>query len=133
VKRHHGNCPCDSGEDYADCCGRFIEDGIVPDTAEELMRSRYTAYSFGDADYLYATWHPTTRRKDLQLDEPVNWLGLEIKRTEAGGPEDREGLVEFIARYKIGGRAHRLHETSRFLRRDGRWCYVDGEVGPSSS
>jgi SEC-C motif-containing protein len=95
------------------------------------MRSRYSAYARGNADYLRATWHPTTRRQDLRLHEPVTWIGLSIERTEAGGPDDGEGRVEFVARYKIGGRAHRLRETSRFVRRDDRWYYVDGETDPA--
>lgn len=95
------------------------------------MRSRYSAYTLARGDYLRATWHPTTRREDLGLDEPVTWLGLEVIRLEAGGNEDQEGHVEFLARYKIGGRAHRLHEVSRFVRRNGQWLYVSGEPGPS--
>ena len=96
------------------------------------MRARYSAYTQGRADYLSATWHPTTRRQTLDLDEPVTWLGLKVLRTEAGGPQDRDGKVEFVARYKVDGQAHRLHEISRFLRREGRWFYVDGEPGPTA-
>lgn len=97
------------------------------------MRSRYTAYVLGRADYLQATWHPTTRKSDLDLDSPVTWLGLKIVSTRDGNSTDKEGWVEFVARYKIGGRAHRLHEVSRFVRRDGSWFYVSGEVEPPSS
>lgn len=126
------DCPCGRGAAFHACCGRFIEQGMRPETAEQLMRSRYAAYTLGRKDYLAATWHPTTRRRDLGLDEAVTWLGLRILQTQAGGVDDNEGMVEFIARYKIGGRAHRLHERSRFLRRRGQWLYVDGETGPSS-
>jgi SEC-C motif-containing protein len=52
-------------------------------------------------------------------------MSPKIRRIEAGTPQDSEGIVEFVARYKIGGRAHRLHETSRFLKEDGRWFYLD--------
>ena len=97
------------------------------------MRSRYAAYTRGDAAYLTATWHPTTRPKDLGLEEPVKWIGLEILRCEAGGPSDTRGKVEFVARYKLGGRAHRLHEVSRFQRREGRWYYLDEGLDPWSS
>ena len=96
------------------------------------MRSRYTAYTLHRADYLTRTWHPTTRRRNLDVDEALKWLRLEILRTEAGGPDDAEGLVEFVARYKVAGRAYRLHEISRFKKRDGQWFYVDGEPGPKS-
>ncbi|WP_343030092.1 YchJ family protein [Propionivibrio limicola] len=111
------------------CCGRFhggerVE--VAPD-AETLMRSRYTAYTLGLEPYLLATWHPDTRPESLQLseDKATRWLGLEIKRHEMTG--ENSAIVEFVARYKIAGRAHRLHETSRFVREDGRWYYVDGE------
>jgi len=97
-------------------------------TAEALMRSRYTAYVLGNESYLSKTWHPNTRPDDLDADDGGRWLGLKIIRTEAGGPEDETGLVEFVARYKIGGRGHRLHETSRFVGYEGRWVYVDGEI-----
>ena len=92
------------------------------------MRSRYTAYVLRREDYLTATWHGSTRPARLALDEPVKWAGLEIVRKEAGGTDDDRGLVEFIARYKVQGRAQRLHETSRFIREEGRWFYVDGEL-----
>jgi SEC-C motif-containing protein len=124
------NCPCGSGKDLAHCCGPFIAGEAQPQTAEALMRSRYTAYVLARSDYLTATWHPTTRRNNVGLDPAVRWLGLEIIRTEAGGPADREGVVEFVARYKIAGRAYRLHEASRFLRRGGQWLYVHGDLDP---
>lgn len=92
------------------------------------MRSRYTAYRLGRENYLRATWHPATRRQSLDLDEKVKWLGLKIVRTCDGGPLDNEGLVEFVARYKIAGRAHRLREVSRFVRMNGLWVYVNAEA-----
>mgnify|MGYP001124597243 FL=1 len=92
------------------------------------MRSRYTAYVLLNEPYLRATWHVSTRPDALQLDaEPrTRWIGLTIKRHETQG--DDRAIVEFIARYKINGRAFKLHETSRFVREDGRWFYVDGDV-----
>lgn len=94
------------------------------------MRSRYTAYTLGQEAYLLATWQEATRPSTLDLsdDAAVKWLGLEIRRTEQGGEDDQTGVVEFVARYKVGGRAHRLHETSRFRRENGRWFYLDGEL-----
>lgn len=93
------------------------------------MRSRYVAYCRGRTDYLLRTWHPSTRPSTLDLaGESVRWLDLQVRRVEAGGVGDRDGVVEFVARYKIGGRAHRLHETSRFVREDGRWFYLDAVV-----
>ncbi len=127
---HVDACPCGSGGFYADCCGRFIDGAELPRTAEELMRSRYSAYAQGETGYLVATWHPTTRPANLDLAEPVTWLGLRIVAREAGGAEDATGAVEFVARYKIGGRAHRLHERSRFSRQGGRWVYIGAEPSP---
>jgi SEC-C motif-containing protein len=92
------------------------------------MRSRYVAYVRGRADYLLQTWHPSTRPATLDLEgESVRWLGLKVIRVEAGGREDRQGTVEFVARYKVGGRAYRLHEISRFVREGGGWFYREAE------
>ena len=90
------------------------------------MRSRYVAYVRGRADYLLQTWHPATRPVTLDLArEPLRWLGLQVLRVEAGSPGDAEGIVAFVARYKVGGKAHRLHEISRFVRENGQWFYQD--------
>lgn len=123
-------CPCGSGQAYAACCGRYLEHGEFPDTAERLMRSRYTAFVQRREDYLLATWHASTRPGELKLagTPPTQWLGLKIVQTERGGAEDHEGVVEFVARYKVNGRAGRLHESSRFSREDGRWFYLDGQM-----
>lgn len=92
------------------------------------MRSRYSAYVLGDETYLLRTWHSSSRPPALGLATapPVTWLGLEVLRAEAGRAGDDEGIVEFTARYKESGRARRLHETSRFVRKGGEWFYVDG-------
>lgn len=113
---------------YTDCCGRYLDSGEITPTAEALMRSRYTAYTLGRKDYLLATWHHNTRPDSLELEgEPrSNWLGLEVKRHEQAEPD--HAVVEFVARYKVGGRAYRLHEISRFVREAGQWFYVDGDV-----
>ena len=116
-------CPCGSGQDYTKCCGRYHAGQAAP-TAEARMRSRYAAYVLRLAPYLQATWHAGTCPAVLELDDAIRWIGLEIKQHERTGPD--QAIVEFVARYKLGGRAHRLHETSRFERTDGRWQYVDG-------
>jgi SEC-C motif-containing protein len=126
------DCPCQSGNRYTLCCGRFIEDSKRPDTAEQLMRSRYTAYTLGREAYLLRTWHASTRPAALDLSSarPVKWLGLEIVHTHGGGPTDTDGTVEFIARTKVNGKAERLHETSRFVREAEQWYYLDGTLRP---
>lgn len=93
------------------------------------MRSRYTAFTLLREDYLLKTWHTSTRPSSLGLetDRQTKWLGLDVKRHEQQDAD--HALVEFVARYKVGGRAFRLHEVSRFVREDGKWSYVDGEIG----
>ena len=122
-------CPCGTGDPYADCCGRWHAGfrHLAAPTPEALMRSRYTAYTLGLTDYLLATWHPSTRpTRSTRVDPQVRWLGLEVRDTAMRDAD--HGTVEFVARSKLGGRAHRLRETSRFVREDGRWYYVDGDV-----
>ncbi len=122
-------CPCGKPLSYAACCGA-LHVGAPAADAESLMRSRYSAYVLGLEDYLLATWHASTRPAALDLvDEPAaKWLGLDVKAHSSAGDM---ASVEFVARYRIGGRAQRLHEISRFVREGGRWYYVDGEIGPS--
>jgi len=126
-------CPCGRVDTkkraaaYADCCGRFVDhfnDAPAPD-AEHLMRSRYSAFVLERADYLLATWHSSTRPVSLDFDAGAKWLGLEVREHKHTGADAAE--VEFVARYRLDGRAVRLHERSRFVREDGRWLYVDGE------
>jgi len=120
--------PHPANEEYAECCGRYLEDGESAPTAEALMRSRYAAYVLRREDYLLQTWHPETRPGSLELADEAGqkWLGLEIRRHEQREPD--RALVEFVARYKVAGRAYRLHEVSRFVRDAGRWLYVDGDI-----
>ena len=125
-------CPCRTPADalpYAACCGRY-HDGplrLRAPNAEALMRSRYSAFVLGRIDYLLATWHASTRPAHIDPNPPgLRWLGLELRRHT---PIDADhATVEFVARSKRGGRAERLHETSRFVREDGRWFYVNGEM-----
>jgi SEC-C motif domain protein len=125
----HTPCPCGSDATYVNCCGPFHAairnsepDGPFAPTPEALMRSRYSAYVLGLIDYLLATWHPSTTPGDLELS-PLKWLGLEVRAHEVSTDA---GVVEFIARFRVDGRAQRLHETSRFVREAGRWYYIDG-------
>lgn len=122
-------CPCESGKRYAECCGRwhagpqFLQ---APD-AEALMRSRYSAFVLDRLDYLLATWHPDTRPTALEPNPAdLKWLGLTIKRAQAQDAD--HATVEFVARSRQAGRAHRMHELSRFVREQGQWFYVDGDV-----
>lgn len=98
------------------------------------MRSRYSAYVFACEDYLLRTWHDSTRPHSLDFSNVsvVTWLGLKIVRVEAGGPDDLQGVVEFVARYKVGGKAHRMVEISRFVKESGQWFYLDGVQPPTN-
>jgi SEC-C motif-containing protein len=128
MKINSNLCPCGSNKKYSDCCARYLESNKPAPSAEALMRSRYTAYMQLAEDYLLATWHPSTRPAALGLaeDVPAKWIGLEVKRHEQQDAD--HAVVEFVARYKVNGRAHRLHEVSRFVREAGRWFYVDGDI-----
>lgn len=125
-------CPCGHRADYAACCGTLHQafaagQGLTAPTPEALMRSRYAAFVLDLRAYLLASWHASTRPAALAPPEPgLKWLGLEVRRTAL--QDATHGIVEFVARSKLGGRAHRLHETSRFVREDGAWLYVDGDL-----
>jgi SEC-C motif domain protein len=126
-------CPCgrvgakQRAAAYADCCGRFVDhfnDVPAPD-AEHLMRSRYSAFVLTRADYLLATWHHSTRPASLDFDAGAKWLGLEVREHKVTGADMAE--VELVARYRLDGRAVRMHERSRFVREGDCWFYVDGD------
>jgi SEC-C motif-containing protein len=112
-------------------CQPFLEQRTRPQTAADLMASRYVAYSKSAIDYLFATHDPKTRaqadRKAIETwAKNAAWQGLEIVSTERGGVEDNDGTVEFIARYELDGKQHEHHELATFRRIDGQWFFVDG-------
>ena len=120
------SCPCGHAESYADCCGRYHAGPLclLAPTAEALMRSRYSAYTLQLGDYLLATWHPSTRpAPPMEFDTGLRWLGLQVVRHDLIDAD--HARVEFVARSKLGGRAHRHREISRFVREGGRWLYFD--------
>ncbi len=131
-EREESLCPCKSKLKYAECCLPFHYGRANPETAEQLMRSRYSAYFFRRVDYLVQTTHPRTRSKTLATDlestiHEVNWSYLTIVDVSKGTPEDKTGKVEFIADYYVDGEKHQLHERSRFRRFKGLWKYLDGK------
>ncbi|WP_308220553.1 YchJ family protein [Humibacter sp. RRB41] len=127
-------CPCLSGDAFGDCCAPLLRGAAVAVTAERLMRSRYSAFAVGDAVYLLATWHPSTRPGELELDADVQWRRLDILNTVRGDVADDTGEVEFRAYWRVLRRPGRardggvLHERSSFRRENGRWFYVDGTM-----
>lgn len=127
-------CPCGSTLPYAACCGPLVAGERLASTAEQLMRSRYTAYAVGAALHVWRTWHPATRPERVTPDPTTTWTGLTVLRVDGGGEDDETGVVEFVARWRetsAGRRARtgELREVSRFARRAGRWLYVDGDLG----
>ena len=122
-------CPCGLPAAYADCCGRWHTGPgqYQAPNAEALMRSRYSAYVLCLGNYLLATWHGSTRPAEPPAFQAgLRWLGLEVRRHQI--QDDRHAVVEFVARSKWGGKAHRHRETSRFVFEAGRWYYLDGDV-----
>ncbi|TDE98870.1 hypothetical protein EXU48_01325 [Occultella glacieicola] len=123
-------CACGGGATYDACCGPLHRQERCASTAAELMRSRYCGYAVGALDHVFRTWHPRTRPDEIEATPGLTWLGLTILGTEAGGPDDTDGVVEFRAGFRTAAGPGELHERSSFTRRAGRWVYVDGDIYP---
>lgn len=126
-------CICGLGESTKTCCGPIIAGTKAAETAEALMRSRYTAYVEGEIDYLHDSIHPahregTDKEATRAWSQGAKWHGLEILATEAGGKDDQKGIVEFRARFSVKGLVQEHHERAQFERLDGKWYFVDGEM-----
>lgn len=129
-----GQCPCGTQRAYLVCC-QPLHNGLSKATsAEQLMRSRYSAYVFGQEQYLLSTWHPDTRPSQLNLsqDKAIKWLRLEIlnKSNLKLNPKNaiQQATVEFVAFYKIDGKAEKMHENSMFEKLEDNWYYLNGEI-----
>lgn len=125
-------CPCGSGIAFTDCCQPLIESRKDAETAEALMRSRYTAHAIKSFDYLFGTTLPDSRQEEdrkstAAWSKRLEWQSLAIRNVEKGGTEDDTGLVEFIARYRKDGKAFDHHEIAEFVRQDGKWYFKDGQ------
>lgn len=128
----HAACPCGSARPFDACCGPLLAGRVPADSAETLMRSRYSAYTCRDAAYLLHTWHTQTRPASMDFsDDDSEWLGLTILRREQGGERDSVGSVEFVARYRQRGVLRQLHERSRFARENRAWRYLEGDILPA--
>ena len=126
-------CYCGNEPSFDECCGRYVNGGAKPDTAEALMRSRYSGYAIENIDYVLATHDPATvaevdREGAERWSREAEWTGLEVISTRAGQAGDQEGEVEFIAHYKAKGHPLTHHEHATFRRVDGDWYYIDGEM-----
>jgi SEC-C motif domain protein len=134
-------CPCGSDVPFLRCCEPYLAGTAIAPTAEALMRSRYTAYSTGNADYLMTTLHPKSHQKNERLTllesiQNTRWIGLTIIKTQKGQIHDKRGIVEFLALYQPTRSkdllqtdiANQLHERSRFSKEGDQWFYVDGDI-----
>jgi SEC-C motif-containing protein len=123
------NCPCGSNKNYGECCGIYINDQAKPETPEELMRSRYTAYTQANIDYIRRTMKAPAlnhfnAESAKQWAMTVQWLGLEVIRSSL---DNAKGYVEFIAHFSAQSKKDSIHELSEFHALDGQWYYVDGK------
>ena len=130
-------CPCGSTIDYFDCCGLYISDEDIPKTPETLMRSRYTAYSMANIDYIKKTMKgkPLINFNDLEAShwaKQVHWMGLKIIETHMDSSDEQTGFVEFIATYLDGQTIKNIHEISQFQYTNNHWFYVDGQYVSNS-
>lgn len=129
------NCPCCSGLAFAQCCGPLLSGEQAARTAEALMRSRYTAYTRGQIEYLTQTLHP-----DYRNDQDVGatrrwaanaeWIQLKVVQATQGADDDKEGEVEFIATYREKGLTRNHHEIGQFRKQDGIWYFTEGKIVP---
>jgi SEC-C motif-containing protein len=124
------NCPCGTSKSYMECCGLFIDGKHLPSTPEQLMRSRYTAYSKANINYIKNTMQPPAsdnfdEKEAKQWAKKIKWTRLEVK---SATQNDENGTVEFIAYYTVNNKNYRLHEISEFHCINEKWFYVDGQI-----
>ena len=127
------DCPCGSKKSVDVCCQKFISGNALPDTPEELMRSRYTAYTLCDINYIEKTMlAPANNQFDAeatkQWSQQVNWLKLEVLNSSI---QEDKGTVEFCAHFMFENKKHLMHEISEFIKKDGKWYYVNG-IAPAN-
>ncbi len=126
-------CPCGNEAPYVECCGPLLEGRRLAKTPEEMLRSRYTAFTRSDVDYIMRTVSPK-RRTEYNREEMQDWAAnsdwhqLEILRTQDGGAEDKVGQVEFIAHYTYGGEKKAHHERALFVKDGAEWFFEDGTM-----
>ncbi len=126
-------CVCGLEPGTEECCGRFLSGEQRPESAEQLMRSRYAAFVLGNVDYIMETHDPETvgsqdRSFVEKWSQESKWDGFDVLASERGGSEDTDGVVEFVAKYRMGGQSARHHERATFRKIEGRWYFSDGEL-----
>lgn len=126
-------CPCGSGSSYSECCEPIISGVLTAQTAEQLMRARYSAYVFAKMDFIFESTHPEycegyDHAGTKEWAESAEWLGLEIISTNKGTSDDSIGEVEFIARFSEKGEKREHHEAGQFKKKDGNWLFTEGKM-----
>ncbi|MBN2617814.1 MAG: YchJ family protein [Spirochaetales bacterium] len=127
------SCPCGSGKELDVCCKPYISGSAKAPTAEALMRSRYTAYTLVEVDYIVKT-HDSKTRDEISKEETKNWaensqwMGLDIVRVVDGQDKDSTGIVEFKAYYKQNGIKYTHHEEAQFTKKRGDWFFTDSKI-----
>ena len=126
-------CPCGSEKAYTACCQPLISGEQNAETAEALMRSRFSAHAMKAFDYIFDTTWPDNRQEEdregtAAWSRKLDWQRLEVRNVEAGGVDDDKGMVEFVARYRKNAKAFEHHEIAEFVRQDGRWYFKDGHA-----
>lgn len=126
-------CPCGSGNSYSECCEQIISGVRAADTAEQLMRARYSAYVLAKMDFIFESTHPDHRQGydhagTKEWAETAEWQGLEIIGTKRGEADDSVGEVEFIARFTEKGDKREHHEAGQFKRKNGKWYFTEGRM-----
>lgn len=127
------SCHCGRAASYTECCEKIHNNKTQAQTAEDLMRARYSAFVVGDIDFIMKTHLGDSKddadREALQSwSKESEWLGLEVVSTEKGSAEDKTGVVEFKAQFNAGGEKHTHHERASFLKVDGQWVFEDGKM-----
>lgn len=128
--RRPNRCPCDSGATYNACCACFVEDGLLPETATELARARFSAGALGRDDYLVHTWDPRARAEARAADEEPDkavgeeWTAFEVVDADAGGPDDSAGTVDVRVSWRLREHSGVAYERARFVKRAGQWFYA---------
>lgn len=130
-------CPCGGKPEYIQCCGQFISGEAIPQTPEQLMRSRYTAYTIANVDYIQSTMLDDAlksfdRKESLNWAKNSKWIGLKILSAPEITSTDQEGNVEFVASYIQNHQVQHLREHSKFKKQDGRWYFVGDYVNSNS-
>jgi len=119
-------CLCGSGLYYSDCCQPYHLKTVFPETAEQLMRSRYVAYALNMEAYLLNTWADVSRPAHIDVENGLSWQSLKILKTKKGLKKDSKGWVKFTAVYQVGFEQNEMTENSKFIRNNAlHWVYLD--------